>query len=208
MLVSAQLGFLAANDESFVPVAKRTNSRRPSLSSMVCAAGSIFVHRQFDRVGTNGRVFVSLAAGTIRSGALARRSSSTVRRRPCAQSKKALTDNAADFMRDELGVPEVVDRSTFHAELDALRVRGKAHTREGDAIADARRRLPWSSWTVPHRSSANVGSASCPRRSSRNTGSQHPRADTLREGGILARWGNHGDFCSGSVRVRPLSPSR
>jgi hypothetical protein len=47
-----------------------------------------------------------------------------------------------DIMRDELGVPKVVDRSTFHAELDALRVREKAHTREGDAIAAARRRLP------------------------------------------------------------------
>jgi predicted dithiol-disulfide oxidoreductase (DUF899 family) len=47
-----------------------------------------------------------------------------------------------DVMRDELGVPNVVDRSTFQAELDALRVREKAHTREGDAIAAARRRLP------------------------------------------------------------------
>jgi predicted dithiol-disulfide oxidoreductase (DUF899 family) len=47
-----------------------------------------------------------------------------------------------DFMRDELGAPKVVDRSTFHSELDALRVREKAHTREGDAIATARRRLP------------------------------------------------------------------
>ena len=47
-----------------------------------------------------------------------------------------------DFMSDELGAPKVVDRTTFHAELDALRVREKAHTREGDAIAAARRRLP------------------------------------------------------------------
>ncbi|WP_192356453.1 DUF899 family protein [Mesorhizobium mediterraneum] len=47
-----------------------------------------------------------------------------------------------DFMRDELGAPKIVDRSTFQAELDALRVREKAHTREGDAIAAARRRLP------------------------------------------------------------------
>jgi predicted dithiol-disulfide oxidoreductase (DUF899 family) len=36
----------------------------------------------------------------------------------------------------------VVDRATFQAELDRLRVREKAHTREGDAIAAARRRLP------------------------------------------------------------------
>ena len=40
------------------------------------------------------------------------------------------------------GAPSVVDRATFQAELDALRVREKAHTREGDAIAAARRRLP------------------------------------------------------------------
>ena len=33
-----------------------------------------------------------------------------------------------DFMRDELGAPKIVDRSTFQAELDALRVREKAHT--------------------------------------------------------------------------------
>jgi predicted dithiol-disulfide oxidoreductase (DUF899 family) len=38
--------------------------------------------------------------------------------------------------------PAVVDRATWQAELDALRVREKAHTREGDAIAAARRRLP------------------------------------------------------------------
>jgi predicted dithiol-disulfide oxidoreductase (DUF899 family) len=39
-------------------------------------------------------------------------------------------------------LPAVVDRATFQAELDTLRVREKAHTREGDAIAAARRRLP------------------------------------------------------------------
>ncbi len=38
--------------------------------------------------------------------------------------------------------PTIVGRATFQAELDALRVREKAHTREGDAIAAARRRLP------------------------------------------------------------------
>ena len=46
------------------------------------------------------------------------------------------------MMRDELRAPKIVDRSTFQAQLDALRVREKAHTREGDAIAAARRRLP------------------------------------------------------------------
>ena len=47
-----------------------------------------------------------------------------------------------EFMRDELGVPNIVDRATFQAELDALRVREKAHTHEGDAIAAARQCLP------------------------------------------------------------------
>jgi predicted dithiol-disulfide oxidoreductase (DUF899 family) len=45
-------------------------------------------------------------------------------------------------MSDELSAPKVVDRAAFEAELAHLRVREKAHTREGDAIAAARRRLP------------------------------------------------------------------
>ena len=36
----------------------------------------------------------------------------------------------------------IVDRATYQAELDQLRAREKTHTREGDAIAAARRRLP------------------------------------------------------------------
>jgi predicted dithiol-disulfide oxidoreductase (DUF899 family) len=47
-----------------------------------------------------------------------------------------MTDNPAPAL------PQVVDRAAFQAELDRLRVREKAHTREGDAIAAARRRLP------------------------------------------------------------------
>jgi predicted dithiol-disulfide oxidoreductase (DUF899 family) len=47
-----------------------------------------------------------------------------------------------DVMRKQVGAPEEVDRTTFDAQLDALRVREKAHTHEGDAIAAARRRLP------------------------------------------------------------------
>jgi len=47
-----------------------------------------------------------------------------------------------DAMSNEFAAPAVVDRRTFQAELDALRAREKAHTREGDAIAAARRRLP------------------------------------------------------------------
>jgi predicted dithiol-disulfide oxidoreductase (DUF899 family) len=42
----------------------------------------------------------------------------------------------------EDAMPPVVDRATWQAELDALRVREKAHSHEGDAIAAARRRLP------------------------------------------------------------------
>ena len=38
--------------------------------------------------------------------------------------------------------PPVVDRDTWLREREALLVREKAHTREGDAIAAARRRLP------------------------------------------------------------------
>ncbi len=47
-----------------------------------------------------------------------------------------------DIMKGKLGAPKIVDRSTFQTELDALRVLEKSHTREGDAIAAARRRLP------------------------------------------------------------------
>jgi len=43
---------------------------------------------------------------------------------------------------NEVAIPKIVDRSTFQAQLDALRTREKAHTHEGDAIAAARRRLP------------------------------------------------------------------
>jgi predicted dithiol-disulfide oxidoreductase (DUF899 family) len=38
--------------------------------------------------------------------------------------------------------PPIVDRETWNAQIAALRVREKAHTREGDAITAARRRLP------------------------------------------------------------------
>lgn len=43
---------------------------------------------------------------------------------------------------ENLALPPVIDRDTFQAQLDELRVREKAHTHEGDAIAAARRRLP------------------------------------------------------------------
>jgi predicted dithiol-disulfide oxidoreductase (DUF899 family) len=47
-----------------------------------------------------------------------------------------------DITTDETAAPKIVERSIFQVELDALRVREKAHMREGDAIAAARRRLP------------------------------------------------------------------
>lgn len=43
---------------------------------------------------------------------------------------------------DTPALPPVVDRATWQADVEALRVREKAHTREADAIAAARRRLP------------------------------------------------------------------
>lgn len=46
------------------------------------------------------------------------------------------------IMTNEPAMPKIVDRASFQAEVDVLRVREKAHTREGDAIAAARRRLP------------------------------------------------------------------
>src|SRR5215472_11090152 len=39
-------------------------------------------------------------------------------------------------------VPQVTDRVTWQARLDELRVKEKAHTRAGDALAAERRRLP------------------------------------------------------------------
>ncbi|WP_335329576.1 DUF899 family protein [Mycobacterium kyogaense] len=39
-------------------------------------------------------------------------------------------------------LPPVTDRESFSAEIDRLRMREKAHVREGDSIAAARRRLP------------------------------------------------------------------
>jgi predicted dithiol-disulfide oxidoreductase (DUF899 family) len=45
-------------------------------------------------------------------------------------------------MINEVGAPKAVDRNTFQAEVDALRIREKAHMKQGDAIAASRRRLP------------------------------------------------------------------
>src|SRR5690349_5980177 len=50
----------------------------------------------------------------------------------------------ADMVSSEadLGRPATADRATFETELAALRIREKEHTRAGDAISAARRRLP------------------------------------------------------------------
>jgi predicted dithiol-disulfide oxidoreductase (DUF899 family) len=59
--------------------------------------------------------------------------------------KEATVDNGrtnAGDTTDAPSLPAVVDRATFQAELDRLRIREKAHTQEGDAIAATRRRLP------------------------------------------------------------------
>ncbi|TQJ30952.1 DUF899 family protein [Microbacterium sp. SLBN-146] len=45
-------------------------------------------------------------------------------------------------MTDATALPPIVDQATWRRELDALRVREKAATRELDAIAAQRRRLP------------------------------------------------------------------
>jgi predicted dithiol-disulfide oxidoreductase (DUF899 family) len=53
-----------------------------------------------------------------------------------------MTTTQDDPMTARRGRPPVVDRSTWQAARDELLVREKAHTRQGDAIAAARRRLP------------------------------------------------------------------
>ena len=60
------------------------------------------------------------------------------------KAKEKLNDEGSSVSSgiDTASRPPVVDRGAFQAQLDALRVREKAHTHEGDAIAAARRRLP------------------------------------------------------------------
>src|SRR5579863_6316285 len=52
------------------------------------------------------------------------------------------TKTTTNLTNDESALPKIVDRSKFQTEIDRLRIREKAHTHEGDAIAAARRRLP------------------------------------------------------------------
>ena len=57
-------------------------------------------------------------------------------------NNEAKSDAGRPIEPSDVALPEDVDRATFQTELDRLRIREKAHTHEGDAIAAARRRLP------------------------------------------------------------------
>jgi predicted dithiol-disulfide oxidoreductase (DUF899 family) len=60
----------------------------------------------------------------------------------CAAGSVSSSTPTAASATNSPSLPAAVDRATFDAELGRLRGREKAHTREGDAIAAARRRLP------------------------------------------------------------------
>src|SRR5260370_10729391 len=47
-----------------------------------------------------------------------------------------------DTAKSNRPLPRVTDRATWQARIDELRVKEKAHTRAGDALAAERRRLP------------------------------------------------------------------
>ncbi|MFC8239830.1 DUF899 family protein [Streptomyces chartreusis] len=53
-----------------------------------------------------------------------------------------MTNTSSDPSTTQPGRPPVVDLATWQAAREKLLVREKAHTREGDALAAARRRLP------------------------------------------------------------------
>src|ERR1700729_2365302 len=57
-------------------------------------------------------------------------------------TEETMTTTPSDQTIELPGRPPVVDLATWQAARDELLVREKAHTREGDAIAAARRRLP------------------------------------------------------------------
>jgi|NGEPerStandDraft_6_1074524.scaffolds.fasta_scaffold288931_2 hypothetical protein len=66
----------------------------------------------------------------------------------CFGAESVMNDESTNLSGPATGatkssnLPAAVDRATFQAELDRLRVREKAHTQESDTIAAARRRLP------------------------------------------------------------------
>src|SRR6476646_8354623 len=53
-----------------------------------------------------------------------------------------ITHPATEEPMNSQAMPPVVDRATWRAARDEILTREKAHTREGDAIAAARRRIP------------------------------------------------------------------
>jgi predicted dithiol-disulfide oxidoreductase (DUF899 family) len=55
---------------------------------------------------------------------------------------KRHTPEETEMTQQTPAIPPIVDRATWQVQIDELREREKAHTREGDAIAAARRRLP------------------------------------------------------------------
>jgi hypothetical protein len=61
-----------------------------------------------------------------------------------------------DFTRDGLGAPKIVDRSTFQAELDALRVLEKAHHEKATRLQPPAGGCPWSRWTTRRHLSASM----------------------------------------------------
>lgn len=58
------------------------------------------------------------------------------------QREMELGGPEAAVLIDSAPTPQIVDRQAWQQQLDELLLREKAHTREGDAIAAARRRLP------------------------------------------------------------------
>src|SRR5262249_48538342 len=65
-----------------------------------------------------------------------------------ARPRLAGERTANDIVRNELGSPQIVDRSTFEAELDAFRVREKPHKRGGDGLRPPADGFPWSRWAA------------------------------------------------------------
>src|SRR3982750_4761246 len=57
-------------------------------------------------------------------------------------AEDTMTTTPGNASSNRPGKPPVVDLAAWQAAREALLVREKAHTREGDAIAAARRRLP------------------------------------------------------------------
>ena len=58
-----------------------------------------------------------------------------------------MNDEPANLTVTTPGLPVVVEREAFQSELDSLRIREKAHTREGDAIRPPDAGFPWWRWT-------------------------------------------------------------